>query len=84
MPRNGAKRLGRLSEEPLRANRSKNDEDRRAGQPDAAAPKTAQCPLCGNRFEIAEAAACAHCPKLFKSCGLVMCPRCTHEFPRPR
>ena len=39
-----------------------------------------QCPLCGNRFDPAESEACAHCPRLFKSCGMVVCPRCSHEF----
>ncbi len=41
-----------------------------------------QCPLCGNRFEVAEGEACRYCPKLFRSCGMVACPRCSHEFPR--
>lgn len=42
----------------------------------------AQCPLCGCRFEPGENPACAQCSKLFRSCGLVMCPNCGHEFPR--
>ncbi|RJQ50992.1 MAG: hypothetical protein C4521_12935 [Actinobacteria bacterium] len=42
-----------------------------------------QCPLCGNRFEPVEAEACKYCPKLFKSCGMLACPNCSHEFPRP-
>lgn len=42
-----------------------------------------QCPLCGNRFEQRESAACAYCPRLFRSCGMVVCPRCSHEFPAP-
>ncbi len=41
-----------------------------------------QCPLCGCRFEPGENPACAYCPKVFRSCGLVMCPNCSHEFPR--
>ncbi|MGO9410186.1 MAG: hypothetical protein ACLQCB_05465 [Spirochaetia bacterium] len=43
---------------------------------------TVQCPLCGNRFDPAQSQACAHCPKLFRSCGMVVCPRCSHEFVR--
>ena len=44
--------------------------------------REAQCPLCRNRFDPAQSAACAHCPRMFRSCGMVVCPRCSHEFPR--
>jgi hypothetical protein len=53
------------------------------GAMEAGTPATAQqvqCPLCGNRFDPSESQACAHCPKLFRSCGMVVCPRCSHEF----
>lgn len=46
------------------------------------APEPVQCPLCGNRFEAAANEACQYCPKFFRTCGMVMCPRCSHEFPR--
>lgn len=45
-------------------------------------PREVQCPLCGHRFEPGQNLACEHCPKLFHTCGLVMCPNCSHEFPR--
>ena len=44
-------------------------------------PQLVQCPLCGTRFDRAQSPACAYCPKLFRSCGMVVCPRCSHEFP---
>jgi len=54
----------------------------RAGGSEAAADSARQvpCPLCGNRFDPMEGRACAACPRLFRSCGMVVCPRCGHEF----
>jgi len=51
-----------------------------AGAGGSATRRQAQCPLCGNRFDPAESVACAHCPRMFRSCGMVVCPRCSHEF----
>ncbi|MCJ7610531.1 hypothetical protein MUP00_12860 [Candidatus Bathyarchaeota archaeon] len=39
------------------------------------------CPVCGNHFTGSEAEACQACPYARK-CKLVMCPRCSYEFPR--
>lgn len=44
-------------------------------------PRAVQCPLCGARFDRGQSEACAHCPKLLRSCGMVACPQCFHEFP---
>jgi DNA-directed RNA polymerase subunit RPC12/RpoP len=41
-----------------------------------------RCPLCGNRFDEGEGPACVYCPRPFRSCDMVACPRCGHEFPR--
>ena len=42
---------------------------------------TLQCPLCGSHFSEDQGVACKYC-RLFRSCGMVACPRCGHEFPR--
>lgn|GEM_PF-2708053 len=57
---------------------------KKAMQTEAAAGtmQQVQCPLCGNRFNPDESQACASCPRLFRSCGMVVCPRCSHEFYR--
>ncbi len=39
-----------------------------------------RCPLCGNRFSAGDALQCSSCA-LAKKCGLVMCPKCSYEFP---
>ncbi|HVO38233.1 MAG TPA: hypothetical protein VMV03_04310 [Spirochaetia bacterium] len=59
--------------------RSPNGETAQTGRTQA--PQTVQCPLCGARFDRAQSMACAHCPRPFRSCGMVVCPRCSHEFP---
>ncbi len=48
----------------------------------SAVDREVQCPLCGNKFKIIESPACQYCPMIFRSCGMVSCPRCGHEFPR--
>ena len=54
----------------------------RGAAADAVATALVQCPLCGFRFEEQEGPACAYCPAAFRRCGMVACPRCSHEFPR--
>ena len=39
-----------------------------------------QCPLCGARFNPADAASCASCP-MSNSCSVLCCPRCKYSFP---
>lgn len=43
------------------------------------AEKTA-CPLCGARFDAADAASCTSCP-LSGACSALCCPRCRYSFP---
>jgi uncharacterized Zn finger protein (UPF0148 family) len=39
-----------------------------------------QCPMCGTRFEKAQASGCMGC-MMARSCGAIACPNCGYEFP---